>query len=291
MYKANLFGRFTFQLPCGTTIEKFATIKVFELLTYLLCHPANPHHRDKLSTLLWRDLDESRAKRNLRKTLWQLQQAIGQAAPLLDIEPEWVRVCESADLWLDTAQLEAAFALCRNTKGAALTPDQAATVQAALQACCDELLVGCYSDWCILRREQLTFIHLVLLDKMVQYCERNALYSAGIDYGNRILAHDCARERTHRALMRLHYLAGDRSSALRQHQRCVDALQTELGVQPAQRTTRLYATIVADNWEIDRPIPTTIPHVLIQLKQMRSHLTAVQQTLDTHINAIEGSLA
>ncbi|MGH9768785.1 MAG: bacterial transcriptional activator domain-containing protein, partial [Blastocatellia bacterium] len=42
---------------------------------------------------------------------------------------------------------------------------------------------------------------------------------------------DPACERTHQQMMRLKHLAGDRTGAMRQYDRCVKALCQELGVQ------------------------------------------------------------
>ena len=56
-------------------------------------------------------------------------------------------------------------------------------------------------------------------------------YEAGQNYGSIILGFDRARESTHRHLMQLYYLAGDRTGALRQYERCARALDAELGVR------------------------------------------------------------
>ena len=90
-------------------------------------------------------------------------------------------------------------------------------------------------------RLQLTY--LALLDKLVAYCATQRLYARGIDYAQRILRCDIARESTYQQLMRLHYLAGDRTMALREYARCVQALQREFDLPPMQATVDLYAQI------------------------------------------------
>jgi two-component SAPR family response regulator len=87
-----------------------------------------------------------------------------------------------------------------------------------------DLLEDWFQDWCLYERERLQNIYLAALDKLMDYCEASRDYDAGLAYGTRILRHDLARERTHRRLMRLYYLAGDRTSALRQYDRCVQIL-------------------------------------------------------------------
>jgi DNA-binding SARP family transcriptional activator len=86
---------------------------------------------------------------------------------------------------------------------------------------------------------------------MMDFCESRRLYENGLAYGEQILRYDRARERTHRKLMRLFYLAGDRTAALRHYEKCVAALREELGVEPAKRTRLLYRQIEAD--QLDEP--------------------------------------
>ncbi|NIN69138.1 MAG: hypothetical protein GTO63_31510, partial [Anaerolineae bacterium] len=81
---------------------------------------------------------------------------------------------------------------------------------------------------CLYERERLQNMYLAILDKLVSYSEVQGAYEAGLGYGSRILSYDGARERTHRRLMRLYYLAGDRTAALRQYDSCVEALRREL---------------------------------------------------------------
>ena len=50
--------------------------------------------------------------------------------------------------------------------------------------------------------------------------------------------------------MRLHYMTGNRTAALRQYRACVEALDEELGVGPAQSTQRLYQQICSDQVEL-----------------------------------------
>src|SRR5262249_56917737 len=60
----------------------------------------------------------------------------------------------------------------------------------------------------------------------------------------RLLALDPLREETHRTLMQLYARQGRLGDALRQYQTCVSVLRSELGVEPAQETRRIYREIV-----------------------------------------------
>jgi hypothetical protein len=134
------------------------------------------------------------------------------------------------------------------------------------------------------------------------FCELARKFVAGIDYGMRILKQDRACERTHRRMMRLHYLAGDRTAALRQYARCLDALDQELGVGPARATVHLYEQIRADRLAApDIPCafaPAGPPasaddtrpvfgHLLQGLAQLRAQLLLLEGDVAREISGVE----
>jgi DNA-binding SARP family transcriptional activator len=144
-----------------------------------------------------------------------------------------------------------------------------------------DLLDGWYQDWCLYERERLQHLYLAMLDKLMDHCEVQGAYENGLAFGQQILQYDRARERTHRRLMRLHYLAGDRTSALRQYRKCATILQEELDVKPADSTRLVYEMIRADKLDhTPQATPsgkTTIEHE--RLKSVFRHLSALHKEL------------
>src|SRR5215469_6947387 len=185
------------------------------------------------------------------QVLWQLQSALGSQhesarARALLVEPDWVQLNSEADIWLDVAVFEQAYNLVQKTAGQELNGSLAQLLQDTVQLYQGPLLEGWYNDWCLYERERLQGIYLAMLDKLMGYCEVHQDYETGLLYGMRIMCYDRARERTHRRLMRLHYLSGDRSAALRQYEQCTTALAEELGAKPSKHTIALYEQIHAD---------------------------------------------
>jgi len=84
-----------------------------------------------------------------------------------------------------------------------------------------------------------------MLDKLMGYSESHELFDMGLRYGKLSLRQDKARECTHQRLMRLHVLRGDHAGALRQYDRCVVALDEELGVEPSEVAIAFYQQISA----------------------------------------------
>ncbi len=141
-----------------------------------------------------------------------------------------------------------------------------------------------YHDWYLYERERLQHLYLILLDKLMDYCEARGEFEAGLVYGALILRCERARERTHRRLMRLFYASGDRTAALRQYERCVAALKEELGVEPAKRTVALVEQIRADqlqplNAEQVAYSPASVP-ATSRVPDMATNLTRLQTALD-----------
>jgi DNA-binding SARP family transcriptional activator len=87
----------------------------------------------------------------------------------------------------------------------------------------------------------------------MDYCEIHNEYEEGISYGMCSLKLDLIRERTHRRMMRLYTLSGDRSSAIRQYEQCALYLKRALNVEPAERTQELYERIYEN-----KPLSSTL---------------------------------
>jgi len=298
----SLFGKFSVKYG-GVELPGFETMKVQELFCYLLLYRARPHPRENIADLLWGDNSTSQAKRYLSKALWQLQAALAQATqdnPFLVVEPDWIQLNTQADLWLDVADFEQTYHLVKEVPGDALDARRIQDLNRAVQWYGGDLLEGWYQDWCLCERERLQFIYMSMLDKLIRFCEAHGEYETGRIYGYKILRYDRAREQTHRQLMRLYCLAGDRTGALRQFQQCRKILKEELDVGPSRRTQELYEKIRADTpiqqlTPSSRSFPQLGPissdarllRLVNQMKQLRTEMESVELDLQSYIKSAE----
>lgn len=300
-----LFGRF--QVRKGQQIlDGFDGRKTQELFCYLLLYRDRPHPREALADLLWSDGQADRPNRSLRKALWQLRSALDCEPELLSsrvllVEPDWIQLDPQADLWLDVAMFEEAFNCVRGLKGRELDLQSVQTLKMAVELYQGGLQESWYQDWYLYQRERYQHMYLVMLDKLMEYCEVNGRFESGITYGSMILSCEPARERTHRRLMRLHYAAGDRTAALREYERCVAALEEELGVGPAKRTVALYQQIQMDEFSRStlesvearqgpRAAPSPLPLLLHSLSQLQTVLDQIQQEIRQDIQMLKQAM-
>ncbi|TDI86726.1 MAG: hypothetical protein E2O74_00950 [Chloroflexi bacterium] len=288
-----LFGKFTIQAD-GKRLGGIDSRKVQELLAYLLVYRDRPHPRESLAELLWEASSTAQSKKYLRQALWQMQQLLpkAEAEPLIRIEPDWIRISPEASYWLDVAEFESAFAEAQGIPGHQLGEAVAASLDRAAALYRGDLLAGWYSDWCLYERERLQNMWLAMLDKLMSYCEASGQYEAGLAYGTRVLRDDRARERTHRRLMRLAYLAGDRTGALRQYERCVQTLEEELSVRPSRQTEELHQQILDDAMETGRIMEPQLPLATItsRLDRLRGILTQLRKHVGEDLDALDHAL-
>lgn len=287
----HLLGKF--RAERGTLSLGLDASKERELISYLLIHRDRPHPREALATLLWGDTSTEKSRKYLRQTLWHLRGLLRsnwqQHEPVLVVEHDWVQLNLGSDLWLDVAALENAFTNAQGIPGRRLEPRCAQALKDAVKLYRGDLLDGWYHDWCLFERERVQNMYLSMLDKLMMYCEERREYDLGMSYGASILRYDRARERTHRQMMYLQYLSGDRTGALRQYERCAAALDQELGVKPEDRTVALYHRI--STGKLDLPESSTDgtapPEILGRLKRLQLMLTAMQKRVSREIKTIE----
>ncbi len=230
----------SFQAILGNEpLTNFRSAKVQGLLVYLALTTQQPHGRDVLAALFWPDEPDAVAKKNLRQSLYQLRQVLGdtdsQQEAYLLVTRSTVQFSPTSDYALDVAtflacldddQLEKAATLYRGDLLPGFT--------------CDSLP---FDEWLRQERERL---HRLALDALFELTARSltqADYSATRDLAQRQLALEPWREEAHRQLMQALALLGERSAVLAQYEACRAVLKEELGVEPAAETEALAARI------------------------------------------------
>lgn len=300
----HLLGKFSARLD-EQELKGLGAYRAQELFCYLLMHRGRPHQRETLAEALWGEGAAEKSKKHLRQALWHLQTALvepqgqGASAEMLTVGRDWVQLNACEGIWLDVSEFERAFSEVEATPGKLLGEAQAEALRAAVALYSGDLLEGCYQDWCLFERERLQNAYLLMLDKLVAYSLARGEFERGQTYGALLLRHDRARERAHRQMMRMQYLSGDRTAALRQFERCTSALEEELGVEPDRRTLALYRQIRADNLDSTQQAltPEDAPadasedpnpgELLGRLRRLQHFLDDVQKRIRKEIGAIE----
>ncbi len=208
-------------------------------LLYYLAVSGRPQPRDSLAALLWGEVGEESARRNLRTSLSELHRRLGDHLAITrdkrSLRPEQCTL----DVWLlqrfannclaaaDPAQLQAAAALYRGDflEGFRLhnAPD--------------------YERWIYNMQERLRGTAVFVLATLAAKQAHAGELAGAMAAQRRILELEPWREESHRELMLLLAKSGQRNAALAQYKVCVKVLAAELGVQPDAATSALAAHI------------------------------------------------
>jgi DNA-binding SARP family transcriptional activator len=211
-------------------------------LLYCLAVETQPASRDRLCFLFWPDTGETTARHNLSRLLTLLHAALPDST-LLEAHDDRISLRWQC-AWSDTRALHDLSAAWHG-QGSVAALRQAA-----------DLYRGPFLDgfslpdslefdlWVGQERARWERLALQALSALVEALALDGDYLDAIAYAQRALTIDELAEDVQRRLIELHALAGQRSAALRQYERCVAVLERELGVDPTPATQAVYRAVL-----------------------------------------------
>lgn len=214
------------QLSHGDTPVELGVKKSLALL--VLLERRGRLSRTEVTAMLWPELDESSARRNLRRELARLRDAGARGA--VQTEGDWLQ--PGADLRSDARAMQAAL-----DQG---NPDEALALWRGPLA--QGLALGdaaAFDDWLAGERERVQALRRRALVASAGALEGAGQAEAALAHVLTLLQDDELQEQFHRDAIRLHAACGRREAALAQYQRCCELLKTELGLLPMQETRAL----------------------------------------------------
>ncbi|MFN8459610.1 MAG: tetratricopeptide repeat protein [Anaerolineae bacterium] len=254
----------------GVAVTDFRTAKV-EALLYYLAVTGRAHSRESLVTLLWGDMPEATAKRNLTQVLSLLRKRF---APFLEVTSQHIGLKPEAAYGVDVHLFQQELETINPTQ-------ELERLRQAVELYQGDFLQDFYvkealdfEAWVVTERERLRERLLQALDSLVNHYLGQADYPAGLAVAARLLALEPWRETAHRQMMLLLARSGRREAALAQYESCRQILLEELGGEPLAETTALYERLKA----ADQPIPHNLPPAVLfvgrarDLEQLRSRL-------------------
>jgi len=209
-------------------------------LVYYLAATERSHSRQSLAALLWSDLPEEAARRNLRVELSRLKGLFG---PYLIIERDSLAFNIKAGYTLDLAHFETK--LRHPEPSLQDLQDAVALYQGDFLEDFHLRDAPLFEEWMESERERLRQVIQRAILRLTVRCLQEKRYSAGIDFVDRLLARAGWLEEAHQVKMHLLARSGQRAAALAQYELCCQTLQDEFGVPPSDETNELYDQILS----------------------------------------------
>jgi DNA-binding SARP family transcriptional activator/tetratricopeptide (TPR) repeat protein len=271
-FKIYLLGQF--KLQANHLPIELPSRPAQSLLAYLVLNAGVTHRREKLANLLWPETTETNARRYLRQALWRIRKSL-QGGSLtcedyLQISDISLTFNDQSDYWLD------ADLLLETTKA---QPLEELTERICLYR--GELLPGFYDEWIVLERERLQAAYHQKMNLLLESLIQTAQWDEAIKWSEHWIRLGYSPEPAFRAKMKAHAGLGDQTMASATYQRCTEALNRELGLEPSPETQRLYGQILRG--ELEGFVPPPSPPEDLP-KQLPSFLDeGVQQQIEKTI--------
>jgi len=194
--------------------------------------------RSRLVGLLWDRSADAQARMSLRQSLSELNSVVNRHVPgLVEIDRDSVRL-DVGKCWVDVlAILEAS---------ADATADTSNLVQPYGERLLEDLdgITPSFDHWLAAERtrfeDRVRKIYEAELDRLT---EQNAKPEARAAAARRLINFEPIHEGAVRSLMKAFAQMGDRAQAVREFERCRQALQTVLDLPPSNETTAVYEAI------------------------------------------------
>lgn len=215
------------------------TYKSQALLFYLAVNPGN-HRRTTLANLLWTELCNEQARKNLRDTLSQLRTTCGA---YLQTDGQWVAFQRTAPYQLDVTTFVEQITTSR-------ARNDLAGVEQALTLYQDHFLAGfhlhhaqLFDQWATEKREELYACAFRNLEWLAEQHLLRGTFEAGLRFTQRLLTMEPWNEQNHFLQMRLLVRSGNRVAAIRQYESCQQVLRNELDVAPGPAITAFFEQV------------------------------------------------
>jgi len=218
--------------------------KMAALLAYLALEHGQ-HQRASLSALFWPDYEQSKAYKNLRQTIWEIQQAAGEGWLMVDREN--IGLNEDADIWLDVARFKS---LLDQSQSQQEISHRISLLSESASLYRNHFLTGFslkdaypFNEWAFAESEDLRLKLANALTMLSDdHCSLNEAEKA-IPYARRLITIDPLNETSHRLLMNVYIRAGKHNAALKQYKTLEQTLRKEMGLDPQPETHALYKKI------------------------------------------------
>ena len=215
---------------------KFPTRTSASLLAYLALNPGIAHRREKLAGLLWPDIDEVKARNNLRHTLWRLRNAIGDQ--YFNADKTTITFDTGSDYVLDVDTL-------KTQDGDTLSSEDLVNKVSVYKG---EFLPGFYDEWVTLERERLHSIFEDRMQDLLDQLVKEGRWRDVREWGEHWIAYGFSPEPAYRGLMMAYAGLRDLSGVAVIYQRCKEDLRKELSVEPSAETHYLFKQLSQGKW-------------------------------------------
>jgi two-component SAPR family response regulator len=229
-------------------ITRWRMAQAMELFFFLL-DSGRPMRKEQIITALWPQVDDQ-TNQTFHSTVYYLRKALNKAYIVsrggtysLDLSS-----FDENNVQYDVALFKEQYVRAKRS----LTSESDLEARTALQTMVElyqgDYVQPFYNDWCSSSRDELRRIYLEARTHLARIAWRQEEFDESAVHWQHMLAMDNWIEEAHYGMMRYYMRTGKRSQALRQYQRCVEALQqVPGGAKPGSSIENFYQRITSNS--------------------------------------------
>ena len=247
-FKVSTLGRFEILRGDGSNLLSGRGGRPVEVLKTAIAYGATDVSVDRITDVLWPNIDRDYAHRSFNTTLHRLRKLLGEDEALLLTNGQLS--LNDKYFWLDTWAVNQAWEDFRTSlRKGGKTPDNERLDELAERVL--ELYRGPFMPgdedhpWTISARQQLSTRFLRFIGDLGGYLESNEQFDQALDLYFRGLDADDLAEGLYRRLMLCFQHLGRKAEAIEAYHRCSRTLSARLGVKPSDETTAIYDSLMA----------------------------------------------
>jgi DNA-binding SARP family transcriptional activator len=219
----------------GTPLPRLRSRKGHWLLALLVLRHGREVERSWLVAMLWPDSPESAALANLRSSLKDLRQALGDEAFRLRSPTPHTLTLDLSGAEVDLLAFDATIA-----RGRERSDDGVEALEEAIALYRGPFLEGCSDSWAFEERQVRAEAYLGALEALAARALQHRDLPAAERYLRRAVAADSLRESAYRALMQTLAAGGNYAAALLVYRELRLLLHRELNAEPDPETRALF---------------------------------------------------
>jgi len=210
------------------------SIKMWELLKYLIVHHNSVLMPENLTEQLWPEQAYIDAKSSLRSLVHRLRRLLGNDIELIRFSQGGYTLNRHQDLWLDLHIFEDSCTSARQAAKLGQSENAISLYKKALSCYKGDLMPECvHCDWLIPARNYYHRLYLQSTSELSQLLKRANLYSEIENEIGKALMIDNLDENIHILLIEALLAEGKISQAKAHYEKATAMFYTELGIKPS----------------------------------------------------------
>jgi ATP/maltotriose-dependent transcriptional regulator MalT/DNA-binding SARP family transcriptional activator len=218
----------------------------------IFCYIATSKNRRVLKEVLieafWPDEDLETVEKNFHPTISHIRKALNSRQPFkqnfLIFRDGAYQLNPELSYSIDAEEFEQCIVDAEKAKREKDVAHQRASLESAHKIYRGEFMLGVYENWVDERRLFYSEQSARVVAALARLCLLERQWTDALKYAGEALAGDPFREDMHRLTMKAFAAQGKPASVKKHFEKMKKNLQTELGIEPAEETKRLFAELI-----------------------------------------------